>query len=78
MYKRQALGRGDKRAAARALDRILALRDLLAGTVSLLDGFSCAMNLLGCRGSFKADFEGSVAEEDRARIAAMMREMGEI
>ena len=73
-----ALGRGDKRAAARALDRILALRDLLAGTVSLLDGFSCAMNLLGCRGSFKADFEGSVAEEDRARIAAMMREMGEI
>lgn len=73
-----ALDAGNKEAAAKALNEILALRDLFASTVSLLDAFTYAMNLLGCRGEFKADFENPVSEAAKEQVKQMMKRMGEI
>ena len=73
-----ALAAGDMATAAKALDAILALRDLFAGTRNLLMAFTYAMNLLGCDGIFAPDYMLDVSEEEKARVKAAMEALGEI
>ena len=73
-----ALAAGDMATAAKALDAILALRDLFAGTRNLLMAFTYAMNLLGCDGIFAPDYMLDVSEEEKARVKAAMEALDEI
>lgn len=74
-----ALDAGDYAAAGDYLDDILELRDLYLATGSLLRGaFTYSMNLLGCEGIFGRDYEKDISDEWKEKIAAKMKEMGEI
>ena len=76
MYK--ALEAGDRATAGTYLDQILSLRDLFVSTGGLMMAFSHAMNLLGCEGRFGRDYENDISEEQKARVTAAMKAMGEI
>lgn len=76
MYK--ALAEGDYAAGGKYLDDILALRDMFLGTTNLMCSFSYAMNLLGCEGRFFRDYEDDITAEERERVAAAMKALGEI
>lgn len=76
MYK--ALEAGDMATAAKELDAILALRDLYIATGSLMAAFTHSMNLLGCEGYFGVDYQSGISDEMKEKVAAMMKEMGEI
>ncbi len=73
-----ALDAGDKAAAGKALDDILALRDLFLTTPALMLAFSHAMNLLGCEGWFGRDYETDISDADKARVTEAMKALGEI
>ena len=73
-----ALESGDKAAAGKALDDILALRDLFLTTPALMLAFSHAMNLLGCEGWFGRDYETDISDADKARVTEAMKALGEI
>jgi len=78
MYK--ALEAGDMATAAMELDSILALRDLYISTGCLMAAFTHSMNLLGCEGFFGRDYElfYQFSDENKEKIAAAMKAMGEI
>ena len=78
MYK--ALEAGDMATAAKELDSILALRDLYISTGCLMAAFTHSMNLLGCEGFFGRDYDRyyQFSDEKKEKVAAMMKEMGEI
>lgn len=76
MYR--ALEAGDMENSGKALDGILALRNLFASTSCLLSAFSYAMNLLGCRGNFAVDYQKTIAEKDRECVEKAMKGLGEI
>ena len=73
-----ALDAGDKAAAGKALDDILALRDLFLSTPALMLAFSHAMTLLGCEGWFGRDYEKDISDADKARVTEAMKALGEI
>ena len=73
-----ALTRGDRQTAATALDEILALRDYFVATGTLMPTYTYAMNLLGCEGNFGMDYQKAPTPEQKATVAAMLKEMGEI
>jgi 4-hydroxy-tetrahydrodipicolinate synthase len=73
-----ALDAGDYAAAGKALDDILALRDLFLTTPALMMAFSHAMNLLGCEGKFGTDYETDIPDADKARVTEAMKALGEI
>jgi 4-hydroxy-tetrahydrodipicolinate synthase len=73
-----ALDAGDYAAAGKALDDILALRDLFLTTPALMMAFSHAMNLLGCEGWFGRDYEKDISDADKARVTEAMKALGEI
>ena len=74
-----ALDAGDYAAAGDYLDKILELRDMFLATGSLLRGaFTHSMNLLGCDGIYGRDYEKDISDEWKEKIAALMKEMGEI
>lgn len=73
-----ALAAGDMAAAGDALDNILSLRDLFAATGRLMMAYSHAMNLLGCGGCFAYDYHTDIPDEQKARVTAAMRALGEI
>lgn len=73
-----ALDAGDMATAGKALDDILALRDLFLSTSCLMMAFSHAMNLLGCGGSFGRDYEKDISDADKARVTEAMKALGEI
>ena len=73
-----ALESGDKAAAGKALDDILALRDLFLTTPALMLAFSHAMNLLDCEGWFGRDYETDISDADKARVTEAMKALGEI
>lgn len=76
LYK--ALDAGEMDKAAKYLNQILAFRDMMAGTPCLLATFSRAMNMLGCEGYFAVDYQQQPSEEDVEKVAAILKEMGEI
>lgn len=73
-----ALDAGDDAAAAKALDEILALRDLLVESKELKAAFTHAMNLLGCSGNFATDYAVAISDAYKEKITASMQAMGEI
>lgn len=73
-----ALAAGDYATAGKALDDILALRDLFLSTPALMLAFSHAMNLLGCEGWFGRDYEKDISDADKARVTEAMKALGEI
>ena len=73
-----ALATDDYVTAGKALDDILALRDLFLTTPALMMAFSHAMNLLGCEGWFGRDYEKDISEADKERVTAAMKALGEI
>lgn len=73
-----ALEMGDYAAAGRALDDILALRDLFLATPCLMMAFSHAMNLLGCEGCFGNDYHTDISDDDKVRVTEAMKALGEI
>lgn len=73
-----ALEMGDYAAAGRALDDILALRDLFLATPCLMMAFSHAMNLLGCEGCFGNDYHTDISDADKVRVTEAMKALGEI
>jgi dihydrodipicolinate synthase/N-acetylneuraminate lyase len=73
-----ALDAGDMATAGKALDDILALRDLFLTTPALMMAFSHAMNLLGCEGWFGRDYEKDISDADKARVTEAMKALGEI
>ena len=75
-----ALAAGDMATAAKELDSILALRDLYISTGCLMAAFTHSMNLLGCEGFFGRDYERfyNFSEENKEKVAAAMKAMGEI
>ncbi len=76
MYK--ALDAGDMAAAGKELDAILALRDLYVATGGLMAAFTHSMNLLGCEGSFDKDYGRDISDENKQKVAAAMKALGEI
>ena len=74
----EALAADDYETGSKALDDILALRDMFLGTASLMNAFTYAMNLLGCEGSFARDYEVDISAEQKERVAAAMKALGEI
>lgn len=76
MYR--ALEEDNMSAAGDALDEILGLRNLFLTTPCLMDAFSYAMNLLGCKGDFTVDYEERIGEQDKELVAEAMKKMGEI
>ena len=74
----EALAADDYETGSKALDDILALRDLFLTTPSLMNAFTYAMNLLGCEGSFARDYEVDISAEQKERVAAAMKALGEI
>lgn len=74
----EALDAGDMATAGKALDSILALRDLFLATGGLMDAFTHAMNLLGCKGFFGRDYENGISDEKKEQVTAAMKAMGEI
>ena len=73
-----ALAAGDMATAGKALDDILALRNLLASTPFLLKAFSHAMGLLGCPGEYAPDYAPEISDADKERVTAAMKALGEI
>lgn len=73
-----ALEMGDYAAAGKALDDILALRDLFLATPCLMMAFSHAMNLLGCEGCFGNDYHTDISDDDKVRVTEAMKALGEI
>lgn len=73
-----ALETGDYAAAGKALDDILALRDLFLATPCLMMAFSHAMNLLGCEGCFGNDYHTDISDADKVRVTEAMKALGEI
>lgn len=74
----EALAAGDMETGSACLDQILGLRDLFLGTVNLFNAFTHAMNLIGCEGYFGVDYSVPVSEEEKARVEAYMKKIGEI
>lgn len=74
----EALDAGDMATAGKALDSILALRDLYISTGSLMAAFTYSMNLLGCKGFFGRDYDRDISDEQKEQVAAAMKAMGEI
>lgn len=73
-----ALAADDYETGSKALDDILALRDLFLGTASLMNAFTYAMNLLGCEGTFARDYEAKISDQEKEQVAAAMKALGEI
>ncbi len=76
LYK--ALDAGDMAAAAKELNAILALRDLYIATGALMGAFTYSMNLLGCEGWFGVDYGRDISDENKEKVAAAMKALGEI
>ncbi len=74
----EALAAGNMEAAGKALDDILALRDLFITTGNLMMAYTHAMNLLGCGGIFGYDYHTDIPDEQKERVTAAMKELGEI
>lgn len=74
----EALAADDYATGSKALDDILALRDMFLGTASLMNAFTYAMNLLGCEGFFARDYEAMITDQEKAQVAAAMKALGEI
>lgn len=74
----EALAADDYETGSKALDDILALRDLFLGTASLMNAFTYAMNLLGCEGFFARDYEAKITDQEKEQVAAAMKALGEI
>lgn len=74
----EALAADDRKAAAEALDRILDLRNMFLTTPCLMNAFTYAMNLLGCEGSFSADYSVPISDADKDRVKEFMKQIGEI
>ena len=73
-----ALAVGDMVTAGKALDDILALRDLFITTGNLMMAYSHSMNLLGCGGIFAFDYHLDIPQEQKERVTAAMKALGEI
>ena len=73
-----ALAAGDYAAGGKALDEILDLRNMFLTTANLMCAFTHAMNLLGCEGIFNRDYEDDISAEDKERVTAAMKALGEI
>ena len=73
-----ALAAGDFAAGGKYLDQIIALRDMFLGTTNLMCAFTHAMNLLGCEGKFHRDYEDDITAEEKERVTAAMKALGEI
>lgn len=73
-----ALAAGDTKTGADCLDQIIGLRDLFLSTSCLMSAFTHAMNHLGCRGRFGRDYEPDISDENKERVIAYMKEMGEL
>ena len=74
----QALEAGDMATAGDALDGILALRDLFISTQCLMMAFSHSMHLLGCEGCFAVDYHKDISDENKEKVTACMKALGEI
>ncbi len=74
----QALDAGDMAAAGKELDAILALRDLYIATGGLMAAFTHSMNLLGCEGWFAVDYNVDIPDEQKEKVTAAMKALGEI
>lgn len=74
----EALAAGDMATAGKALDDILALRDLFITTGDLMMAYTHSMNLLGCRGKFGFDYLTDISDDQKERVTAAMKELGEI
>jgi 4-hydroxy-tetrahydrodipicolinate synthase len=73
-----ALAAGDYETGAKALDDIIALRNMFLGTTNLMSAFTHAMNLLGCEGCFTADYVEKITDAEKEQVAAAMKALGEI
>ena len=73
-----ALAAGDEKTGSECLDQIIGLRDLFLSTPCLMSAFTHAMNQLGCGGRFNRDYEPDIPDADKERVAAYMKEMGEL
>lgn len=74
----EALSVGDMETAGKALDDILALRDLFISTGGLMMAYTHAMNLLGCGGIFGYDYHTDILNQQKERVTAAMKALGEI
>ena len=73
-----ALAVGDMVTAGKALDDILSLRDLFITTGNLMMAYTHAMNLLDCEGIFGYDYHLDIPQEQKERVTAAMKALGEI
>ena len=73
-----ALAVGDMVTAGKELDAILGLRDLYISTGVLMAAFSHSMNLLGCEGWFATDYNKDISDENKEKVTAAMKALGEI
>lgn len=74
----EALDKGDMATAGEALDGILTLRNLYLASGCLMAAFTHSMNLLGCKGFFGRDYDLGISDEMKEKIAAVMKDLGEI
>lgn len=73
-----ALEAGEMESAARYLNGILSFRDLMRDMPCLMTAFSHAMNMLGCEGYFAVDYQQAASGEDIEKVAAKLKELGEL
>ena len=73
----EAMDRGDRLAAAEALNNVIALRDLFC-ELDLWPAYSAAMNLLGLEGRHAPDWITPSSDEVVARVRAELERIGEL
>lgn len=72
-----SFGKGDFVVGAKYLNNIISLRNIFA-EYGIFPSFTAAMNLLDYEGCFGPDYMGSVGDSATERIAAKLKEIGEL